>query len=163
MIRSLLTICLVCFASLAWALEAPKGQILLTVTGEIASANADNKAQFDRAMLEALDWKEIESYTEFNDGLQTFAGPTLVSLLAELGVTDGTLNAIALDDYIIQIPVEDAAMYNVILALEWNGKKMRVRDKGPIWVIYPAADPSDLNELLSSRMIWQLKSIAVER
>ncbi len=161
MLRIFLSVFIFLFASLTWALEPPKGHPILVISGNVLVLNSEVHATFDREMLEALDWREVESYTEFSDGLQSFAGPTLASVLDAIGVSEGTLHARALDDYIIQIPVTDAEAFGVILALDRNGKPMRVRDKGPLWVIYPASDPSELNELHSSRMIWQLKSIEV--
>ena len=149
-------------STFATAMETPSGPILLRVSGEIGVFNADAEAQFDREMLAALDWQDVDTYVSFDDERYRFSGPTLASLLAYLGVEGGTLRATALDDYAIDIPVQDAQAHNVILALERDGKPLRIRDRGPIWVVYPASDPSQVNELHSARMIWQLKSIEVK-
>lgn len=164
MLRPVLFLC----AALLWllpvhALEAPEGRVLLRVYGDINARNADDHAAFDRALLQALDWREIESYSDFFPGKERIAGPTLSSLLDVLGVEGGTLHATALDDFMIRIPVADAAEFDVIMALDRDGVPMKVRHKGPIWIFYPAPAPSDLNELHSSRMIWQLTHILVEQ
>lgn len=159
----LLTLFLSCLPLSLGALDAPETVAILTIDGDIGVMNDGKTAVYDRAMLERLDWREIDSYTDFTKGLQHFAGPTLSSLLKELGVSGGTLHAIALDDYVMEIPVSDAAEFNVILALEHNGKPMRVRQKGPIWIVYPAEVPEQVNELHSSRMVWQLKRITVSQ
>lgn len=145
------------------ALDAPNGPSILTISGEIGVTNAGDKAVFDRAMLEALDWQEIETYTAFTDGPQRFAGPTLISLLEVLGVDTGTLMATALNDFSIGIPVSDAGAYDVLLALDHNGQTMRTRDKGPIWVIYPSDSADVIDDELGSRMVWQLNRIQVQR
>ena len=120
-------------------------------------------AVFDRAMLEALDWREIETYTPFTDGPQKFAGPTLASLLETIDVDSGTLMATALNDFSIGIPVADADAHDVLLALDHNGRAMRMREKGPIWVIYPSDSADVIDDELGSRMIWQLNRIQVQR
>lgn len=162
----LMRFCLFCLFAIsavapAAALDRPTGPTILTVDGLINVFNYAGEARFDRAMLAALDWQEVETYTDYTEGVQHLAGPSLSSLLEVLGVTSGNLRGVALDDYVIDIPVADAAEFDVILALEWGGKPMRVRHKGPIWIVYPAPTPEDIDELLSSRMIWQLTRITV--
>lgn len=149
------------FGTTVQALDAPTGRVLLTVSGAISETNAGDVAEFDRDMLAALDWREIESFTAFTEGPQNFAGPTLRSLLDALGVTGGTLLATAVDDYTLEIPVSDADEFSVILALSHNGKSMRVRDKGPIWVVYPATEEQAPQRKFYVSMIWQLVSIEV--
>ncbi len=40
---------------------------------------------------------------------------------------------------------------------------MPVREKGPVWVIYPMDDNPELrNDLYNDRLVWQLKEISVE-
>ena len=63
-------------------LSAPEGRVLLTVSGDISATNTEDMAEFDRDMLMALDWREIETFTSFTEGPQVFAGPTLASVLA---------------------------------------------------------------------------------
>jgi hypothetical protein len=162
-----LCICLFCLIAMplagpASALDVPQGAPLLTVDGLIAQTNDGDLAVYDRAMLQALEWQEIETYTDFTLGVQHLAGPSLASLLKQLGVRRGTLRAVALDDYMIDIPVSDALAFGIILAIEQDGQPMRVRNKGPIWVVYPAPTPEDVNELHSSRMIWQLQRLTVK-
>lgn len=147
----------------AAGLALPTGPIVLTVRGAIETANAGEAAVFDMEMLERLDWREIRTFTNYTDGPQTFAGPTLASLLDTLGVRDGRLRAAALDDYAVEIPVTDLAEHEILLAVEHNGARMRVRDRGPIWVIYPAASGQDIQQRHISHSIWQLTSIDVLR
>lgn len=148
-------------ASMVNALDVPQGPVLLTVSGEITHKNSGNVAEFDREMLEALEWKDIQSFTAFTEGEQNFSGPTLKSLLEAVGAQGSMLQATAIDDYGLEIPVSDADEYSVILALLHNGKPMRVRDKGPIWVVYPATEEQAPERKFYISMIWQLVSIEV--
>ncbi|WP_420326879.1 hypothetical protein [Mameliella sp.] len=143
------------------ALDAPQGRPLLIVGGMIAATNDGALARFDRAMLQALDWQEIETYTEFTEGVHRLAGPSLASLLAVLGVESGTLRAVALDDYVLEFPVSDAADFGIVLAIEREGKPFGVRNRGPIWLVYPAPTPEEAGQFHTSRMIWQLTRLTV--
>lgn len=148
--------------SFAANLVPPSGRVLLTITGAIRTTNQDGAAMFDRDMMEGLDWRTIKTYTNYTDGLQTFSGPTLASVLAASGASGAVLHATALDDYTVDIPLSDLDEHEIILAMDQNGKPMRVRDKGPIWVIYPAPTMDDIGPRQISHSIWQLKSIDVQ-
>jgi hypothetical protein len=70
---------------------------------------------------------------------------------------------IALNDFTSTVPASDAFDYDVILAILREGKTMPVREKGPVWVIYPMDDNPELrNDLYNDRLVWQLKEISVE-
>lgn len=163
--RIFLSIIVLCLAAPVWStnLPSPSGRVVLTVSGEIAHKNQGDVAAFDQDMLEALEWQTIETFTYYTEGLQRFSGPTLASLLAELDITDGVLRAVALDDYSVDIPVSDLQEHEILLAVRHNDVKMRVRDRGPIWIIYPADSVGDIGDSHMRRSIWQLKHIQVRR
>jgi hypothetical protein len=147
----------------AAALDAPRGAVVLTVTGAIAERNAGDAAEFDLAMLEAFDATRIETTTIWTDGVQTFVGVELDDLLAALGAEGATLRAIAHNDYAVDIPVGDAVDGGPIVAYLRNGEAMSLREKGPLWVIYPFdSTPEYQSELIYSRSIWQLDRIEVQ-
>lgn len=143
-------------------LPAPSGDIILTVTGDIAARNRDDSAVFDLDMLRALGEVSFATTTPWTDGVQEFTGVALVDLVKALGVTDGSIKATAINDYAIDIPVGDAVEGGPILAYMQNGELMPVREKGPLWLVYPY----DLNEtyqaeVIFSRSIWQLVRLDV--
>ena len=83
-------------------------------------------------------------------------------ILDRVGASGETITAKALDGYEIDIPMSDPQNYPVMLATTWNGKIMRTRDKGPIWIVYPIDQFPDLNvEEYSSRSVWQLTRLSV--
>lgn len=147
----------------AMALEPAEGEVLLTVTGEIGQTNAGDAAEFDRAMLESLGAVAFETTTIWTDGVQSFVGVELVDLLAAVEAEGGSLRAIALNDYAVEIPVSDAVEGGPIVAFLRNGDEMSVRDKGPLWVVYPYdSTPEYQSELIYSRSVWQLARIEVQ-
>ncbi len=143
-------------------LAAPSGPVLLEVDGSISRTNDSERAVFDREMLANLDWVEVECYTPFTQGLQRFAGPTLMSLLDTVGANGATLQATAINDYSVEIPLSHAKLHGVILAMEHNGMPMRVRDKGPIWVVYPLKEREAQSKKFDTEMIWQLARLTVQ-
>lgn len=151
------------FASQAVAddLPAPTGPVVLTVSGAIANTNGDGAARLDRDMLRQLDWREIRTFTSFTDGEQMFEGPTLSSLLAYVGASGTMLNATAVNDYFVQIPVAHADDHDVILAMTQGGVEMSVRNKGPIWVVYPQSEKEAQLKQFDNEMIWQLVALDV--
>lgn len=145
------------------SLETPTGPTVLTVTGAIANTNGEGSARFDRRMLSSLGQIEIRTTTDWTDGATRFRGPKLRDVLDAVGAAGGRLTATALNDYAIQIPIQDAQDYDVILAMEQDGEPLSIRTKGPIWIVYPRDDHDELRSVeFNSRWIWQLASLHVE-
>lgn len=149
-------------------LSPSAGNPILEISGLITNSNANDAednpvARFDLESLRQMKQVALKVETPWTDGTVTFRGPLLSDLLNSVGATGRHMRATALNDYVIDIPVSDVESYPVILALERDGAQMRVRDKGPIWVIYPWRDFEELRtELYYGRSIWQLKSIRVQ-
>jgi hypothetical protein len=149
-------------AARADAIDPPRGAVLLTVTGRITNTTAPGRAEFDRAMLEALGLHKVRTSTMWTDGVLTFEGPLLCDLLDRVGAAGKTLVARALNDYWVEIPVEDCRKFPVVLALRRDGRDLERRDKGPIWVVYPRDDHAELrSEKVNTRWIWQLDRLEV--
>lgn len=136
---------------------------ILTVTGKIAADRYPSGATFDRDALIALGLEKLETETHFTKGMQSFDGVRLTALLNAVGADGTILTATGLDGYSVDIPIEDAARFNVFLALNWNGAVMKVRNKGPVWIVYPISQFPEVNtEVYSARSVWQLKTLAVK-
>jgi len=145
-----------------WAgdLPAPTGEVILTLSGNITVTNGESTAQLDLAMLEAMAPATIETTTIWTEGTQVFEGVSLATLVSELGLSGETLRAKAINDYEVAVPLADAVEGGPIIAYRLNGEAMSVRDKGPLWIIYPYdADADYRTEIIYSRSIWQLDRI----
>jgi hypothetical protein len=154
------TVCLSGTAMHAQSLAAPEGEVILTVTGAVTATNAENGIELDLAMLEAMAAVEFETSTIWTDGPQVFRGVSLATLMQELGASGTVMAASALNDYTVEIPVSDAVEEGPILAYAVNGSPLSVRDKGPLWVVYPYDMNSDYQaELIYARSIWQVAKI----
>ena len=144
-------------------LGRPAGKVILTVSGDIEHTNAGDRAEFDRTMLEALGLSELTVATAWTEGRPTFSGVLGSRILDAVGARGDELVARAINDYQIRIPVSDLRRYPILFALKQDGRYMRVRDKGPIWVIYPRETYPELDtEETKQKWIWQLSSIHIQ-
>ena len=126
-------------------LAAPTGRVVLRISGAIAVRNDGETAAFDMAQLEALPQRTLATATPWTDGVVEFRGPLARAVLEAVGAAGERVRATAINDYSVEIPVADFGSYDVILAVRRDGRPMRVRDRGPIWVIYPWSDHADLS------------------
>ena len=149
-------------AAQAQSLGTPTAEVLLTVTGEIGRTNRDGAMAFDRAMLKDLPRTSFTTSTIWTDGKHSFTGVKLADLLDAVDAEGGTLRATALNDYEITMPVAEARD-GALIAYAMDGEAMSVREKGPLWIVYPYdSDIAYQSETIYARSIWQLNRIRIE-
>lgn len=147
----------------AFALDKPTGPVVLTIHGALAHPNDGKDATFDLSMLEGLASRTGTMATPWTEGKTSFSGPLLSAILEAAGASGKALRVSALNDYSAEIPIDDALKLKTILATRMNGKPMSVRDKGPLFLIYPFdINPELYNEKYFSRSVWQIQAIEVE-
>lgn len=152
LLTTLTTAALLCGAGLAQASE-----VILSVR------SGDALHEFTLPQLRAIGEVEVSTSTIWTEGEQSFVGVPLHSLMAGLGIDEGVVTAAAVNDYAVTIPMAEVEAHAPIIAFERNGEEMSLRDKGPLWVVYPYdSDPSYRTEEVYARSIWQLNRIAVE-
>lgn len=160
--RAALLLALVAGPAAAQQLAKPTGAPILSITGKIERTSDGKAALFDLASLEALGKTELATSTRWTEGVTKFEGVPMRTLLNAVGASGTEIVAIALNDYKVTIPIEDFAKYDVIMATRRDGTPMSVRDKGPLWIMYPFDQvPALKNDLYYSRCAWQLKSLEV--
>lgn len=143
-------------------LPAPTQAVILAINGSISMRNQGDIAAFDAAMLDALPTHSFRTSTPWFPQPVTFSGPRLHDVLAAVGAKGSTLRMVALNDYAVEVPFDDASRFGPLLARRIDGKVIGVREKGPLFLIYPFDDrPQTRNEVYYSRSIWQLARISV--
>ncbi len=146
----------------ALALEAPKERPILTISGKIGVRNAGETARFDMKMLEALPQHSFTTRTPWYDKPVKFTGPLLGDVLAAVKASGTTVSAVAINDYKIGIPIADTK-HKPIVARLLDDKPMPVREKGPLFVVYPFDSAAELrSSTYYERSIWQLKALDVQ-
>jgi len=113
--------------------------------------------------LLAMEQFTVFTENEFVDGLVEFTGPLARDVIAFLNASEiGTLKLTAVNDYAVEVPMSDLLEYDVIFAMTQNGTRFSIRDKGPIWVIYPMSENVELQDrVYNDRLIWQLVKVDV--
>lgn len=144
-------------------LSTPQGNVVLEVTGSITRFNAVNRALFDLDMLRSLPSASVETHTSVTDGVKRFEGFLLRDFLSGLGARGDKVVASALNDYVIEIPMEDLRKFDVIVAHSMDGKPLSPSNKGPLWIVYPRDDHPELQDIrYDYRWVWQLNSLKVK-
>ncbi|SOC04845.1 hypothetical protein SAMN05877809_103320 [Rhodobacter sp. JA431] len=153
-------------------LMQPQGPVLLTVQGALAVSNAMassvgdapplRQARFDDQMLAEMPRNSFSTSTIWTSGVIEFEGVDLLTLMNRLGVTDGRLRIRAINDYIAEIPVDELRPGSPLLADRRDGQPMSIREKGPLWLVYPYDSmPEYRNEVAYARSVWQVDRIEV--
>ncbi len=140
-----------------------QGDVVLTISGAIENAPDDGAMALDMQALEALGSIEFDTSTIWIEGKTRFVGTPLRTILEHAGATGDTIEAVALNDYKIDIPIDEIGERFPIVAYKKNGKPMSPRGKGPLWIVYPYDfGPVFQTDVIYSRSIWQLNRIAVK-
>ena len=146
-------------ASLSQPVEKP----ILHITGRIAVTNSPDVAEFDRPMLEAMGMSGFETTTPWHKGPVRFDGVRMDRVLDEVGAAGNFLVVYALNDYSVEIPIEDFTRFNVLLAMKRDNQYMTVRDKGPLFIVYPYDSLPELqHDKYYSRSVWQVARFVVK-
>jgi hypothetical protein len=117
---------------------------------------------FDRSSLEAMRQVTYRTTTIWTDGVREFRGVPLSEVLQDVGVSSGKVVFVATNDYSAEMPVEEVTADVPLLALTIDGHPMRLRDKGPVWVVFPYDLATDYqSEVVYSRSVWQMVRIEV--
>jgi hypothetical protein len=145
------------------SLPMPQGDPVLVITGEVGRTNEGDQAVLDLPMLEAMPATEFSTTTLWTNGRVAFTGVELATLVQELEITGERLEAKALNDYRVNIPLEEAVEGGPMIAYKMNGDYMHRRDKGPLWIVYPYDRSVEYRtESVYSRSIWQLDRLHAE-
>jgi hypothetical protein len=136
---------------------AASDQDVLTITGP-----NELDRSFTMEELKQLPVSSFSTSTIWTEGVNEFTGVSLDDLLESVDMSGHAINAVALNDYAVEIPAEDTSNPDPIVAYSMNGKNMSVRDKGPLWIIYPYDTKVEYqSETTYSRSIWQLRKIEI--
>lgn len=112
--------------------------------------------------LDQMTRSMIRTKTPWINQVANFEGVLMRDLLAAAKIDGKAIRARALNDYMVEIPIEDLTKYDVILATRLNGRPMSVREKGPYWIMYPFDAHAELRtDRYYERAIWQVKFMEV--
>ena len=128
---------------------------------EIQPGKTGTDIRLDRAAIETLPQIDFQTTTIWTDGTHHFSGPSLLSVLRVAGIVDGVVSLRAANDYSVEIPVAELTENAPIIASRIDGKPFDLREKGPLWLVYPYdSSPDYQSETVYSRSLWQLVAIS---
>lgn len=134
-------------------------KVILTV-----SVPGQKDLSFGLEDLRRLGATEVRTSTIWTRGLQDFRGVPLRTLIGDRCAGNCQLRATAVNDYSVTIPMAEITSQQAIVAYENNGTPMSLRDKGPLWIVYPYDSSRNFRtEIIYGRSIWQLDRIEVIR
>jgi hypothetical protein len=140
--------------------SAPKGNVVLKISGDFSQKNTADELWLDSAQIEKLPQIIVNTTTQWTKGESEFKGPLIRDLLSAIGSKASLISATAINEYKNDIPIADINKFNVILAMQKDGEVLSIREKGPLWIIYPWSSHEGLkNDRYYSRSIWQLVKI----
>lgn len=129
---------------------------------EISVGSLLNEFVVTDEQLRALPQVAITTNTPWTETPTEYEGPTLWSVLEDIGATKRDLEMVALNDYSIHLSSDRITTEWPIIARLQDGKTMSVREKGPYWLMFPFDDHKDLQtEAYFALSIWQLSKIKV--
>lgn len=144
--------------------------VFLHVTGAAAEgviltlqdSKSGQSTTFTDAELMALPQVSFETETIWTEGVVAFSGPSLKSVIDHAGVSPGDVELYAINDYNVVLPIEKIEDGAPIIANRINGEPFSVRDKGPLWIVFPYDGESQYNtEEYFALSVWQLNRLNV--
>lgn len=135
-----------------------QAEVLLTI-----EAKDGQTVTYTREELDALPRVSFSTGTVWTKGQKEFSGVALKSLLTEAGITEGMIQAVAVNDYVVEIPVDSLEDDAPIVADRIDGETFSRRDNGPLWIMFPFdKDVSYRTEENYSRSVWQLVRLSLK-
>jgi len=159
-----LSLVVLCWAVVGNSLSVQAQERLAPEKVILSVVSAEKTVEFHLSDLDALDQHTVTTKTPWTDQEQ-FSGPLVRDVLKkvfarDVSADDEPLTAYALNHYTVKLRRDLLAEYAVILATRMNGKTMRIRNKGPIWIVFPLDQHPQLdNTEVHSQMVWQLNKL----
>ncbi|WP_320178888.1 molybdopterin-dependent oxidoreductase [Roseovarius pacificus] len=151
-------IALFCLSVSTAPLVAGESPPVLRISGQLANA----PVTLSLADLKAMPVTTLETDTVVTDGMHRFTGVLMRDLLENLEAEGDIVTATALNDYIVDIPMTDFEDFDVIVAYAMDGAALDRADKGPLWIVYPRENHTELQDIrYDYRWVWQLSQLDV--
>lgn len=142
------------------ALPDPKQPAILSIEGLVSNTNAHDKARVDLATLEKMPLVELEVYEPFEKRTMTFEGVLMSELMSIAGADSGAseVHITALDDYKVDLSMDEIGDSDILLAPKADGSHMSVAEGGPTRIVFPPKSAAGRNPDL---WIWSVESMVV--
>ncbi|GLQ32964.1 hypothetical protein [Litoribrevibacter albus] len=126
------------------------------------TVNYENESHvLSQAQLKDLTHDTLTTITPWTDKPQVFSGISIASLMKHFDIHATKAYAKALNDYEVEINLNQALAAGAFIVSHVNGEPMKVRNKGPFWIIFPWSDhPHLIERKYQDWSIWQLTELS---
>lgn len=146
------------------SIPAPTGEVILTVTGKIGIKNDGDALRLDMETLEKFGVVEYPLNDPWLKEKMTYQGVLMSDFLKMIQADSSAeiVHIVALDNYEIDLAVQELNKWPVLLATRANGKYMDVSENGPTRIIFPFDQFSEIDpKIYRDLMIWNIASMEV--
>lgn len=148
---------------LAWPCVSQADEVVTQAAPVLSLRLGERLIELDRAQLAALPQHRVQTSTAWTDGKKVFEGPLMRDVLALLGLSATSVQSVTLqawNDYEVEVNAADYYQWDVVLAHSMDGQPLTLRDRGPLWVVYPRDDFAPLQDSrFDHRWVWMLRTI----
>jgi hypothetical protein len=138
---------------------------MLSVEGRIANTNDPTHSIYRISESDLLNFPvhSITTSTTWTPRA-TFTGPLLSDVLKRAGAQTDLVELHTLDDYSYTVHVSEAGRYGAILAYSMNGVRLKIRDFGPLFLVYPRDSyPAQLTGAAAdAKFVWQIDALILK-
>lgn len=100
---------------------------------------------------------DLQTGTPWSESVSTFTGVTGRRFVEALEAAGTEVAADAINNYHVAIPFDVFASDELFIAFARDGQPMSVREKGPLWIIFPYdSDPLYHSDTYKAYSIWSL-------
>jgi len=133
---------------------------ILDIKGAIGYTNSAGALSFDMATIDRLPTIDVTLYEPFLKRRVTYRGVLLSDILSLAKMTAGakSLHMTALDDFVMDINVDQLGANDLVVATREEGKLMPVAKGGPTRIVFP--DGASVGKD-TEKWIWSLKTVEV--
>lgn len=134
---------------------------LLSHGYELTIKSNDTAHHLSQEQLKALTQETLTTITPWTDSPQVYSGINLRSLMEHYQIQATKAKAKALNDYQVEVDLQQAIAAGAFIASHQDGKPMKLRNKGPFWIVFPWSDkPNLMDRKYQDWSIWQLNELS---
>ena len=127
---------------------------VLSVAG-LADGGAELQLTLDD--LSEMGSTELQTGTPWSEGVSAFTGVTGRRFVEALEAAGTEVVADAVNNYHVTVPFDVFNSDELLIAYARDGQPMSVREKGPLWIIFPFdSDPLYHSDTYKAYAIWSL-------
>ena len=129
-------------------IPAPAGEVILTVSGKIGVKNSGDALQLDMPTLEKFGVVEYATNDPWLREKVTYQGILMSEFLKMIQADPGAeaVHLVALDNYEVDLAVQEINKWPVLLATRANGQYISVSENGPTRIIFPFDQFSEIDK-----------------